>query len=366
MDLGALDELVRAGWPTFPDDDLYGALERATAALVRLDTMLAAAPPALAHGWLARMALDETAASCRLTGVLVDGDELRLLVFDALDRAPDPDLAQALPLYELIRRAWRRHPRHLYTPLRLSALMRVRAAAPVDSFQADTGDERGDAGTALAAALDPAALKGLETFPALVGAALFLSHWQACGAERALGAAAGRILAAWWPARRGLVRPGANTVGDMAGIEPLPPSAAPHLKGTDTIAPTPFAGGPVLMPSLGFLGHAMSYRPDRGSRWVADFLAAAERGLARGEARRQHLVRAQTDLAQALRPRRSTSRGPLVASYLLAHPVVTSARLGRDLAMSDTAARQLLDALARDHLVAEISGRESFRAYALA
>lgn len=350
----------------FSDDAPPGDLEAAAAALGRLDMALSLAGPALAHGWVARMALAEAAASARLNGVLVDADDLRLLAFDALDRAPDTDLAQALPLHDLIRRAVLRHPRHLYTPRRLAALVLRQRRAPVwlpgwreddpwaEERPHDPDTETPDAMAVLRDALDPAFLDRLGRLPALVGAALFLSHWRRSGAETVLGAAPGRMLAAWWPARRGLVQ--ARRAG---GAE------APGVKGTDTYFQRPYAGGPVLMPSLGFLGHAMDYRPDRGSAWVPAFLAAALRATERGDALRRRLLTGEARLAAALKPKRSTSRGPQVADHLLAEPVVTAGRLAAALDMSDTAARQILDGLARDRVIQEISGRDSFRAYAL-
>lgn len=358
----------------FSDDAPLCDLETAATALGRLDMALSLASPALAQGWVARMALAEAAASARLNGVLVDADDLRLLAFDALDRAPDTDLAQALPLHDLIRRAVLRHPRHLYTPRRLAALVLRQRRAPSwfhgatlnDPHATDwreenpwaeesvPTDETPDALAVLRDALDPAFLDRLGRMPALIGAALFLSHWRRSGAEAVLGAAPGRMLAAWWPARRGLVQTRRSGGAGVLG-----------LKGTDTYFQRPYAGGPVLMPSLGFLGHAQDYRPDRGIAWVPAFITASARATERGDALRRRLVSGEARLAAALKPKRSTSRGPQVADHLLAEPVVTAGRLAAALDMSDTAARQILDGLARDRVIQEISGRDSFRAYAL-
>ncbi|MDZ5649217.1 hypothetical protein [Nitrospirillum sp. BR 11828] len=332
-------------------------LEAASAALVRLDCGLAASSPAVAAGWTKRMAIEEAAASARLNGILVDTADLRLLAWDSLDRAPDPDLAQALPLYDLVRRLTARHPRHLYTPRRLAALDRIRNSR----FQGFSlwSDAEEDVGaeqrwSVLQAALAPEALARFRAAPALVGAATFLAHWHEVGADRSAGAALGRLLAAWWPARQGLVQGRRGTIS-LAMVE-----------GSDTYdGPThpAYAGGPVLMPSIGFLGHAMEYRPDRRDGWVGAYLRAAERSLDRGEAVLRRLRAAESGLAEALRPRRSTSRGPQVAAFLLSQPVVTSGRLAQALDMSGTAARSLLDALHRDRLLMEISGRDAYRAY---
>ncbi|MEE3623258.1 hypothetical protein UCD39_04560 [Nitrospirillum sp. BR 11752] len=331
------------------------ALEAASAALVRLDCGLAASSPAVAAGWINRMAIEEAAASARLNGILVDTADLRLLAWDSLDRAPDPDLAQALPLYDLVRRITARHPRHLYTPRRLAALDRIRhSRSPGFSLWSDAEEDVGteQRWAVLQAALAPDALARFRAAPALVGAAAFLAHWHEVGADRSAGAALGRLLAAWWPARQGLVQ------GRRGGQD--------VVEGSDTYdGPThpAYSGGPVLMSSIGFLGHAMDYRPDRRNGWLSAYLMAAGRCLARGEALLRRLRVAEGGLAEALRPRRSTSRGPQVAAFLLSQPVVTSGRLAQALGMSGTAARSLLDALHRDHLLMEISGRDAYRAY---
>ncbi|MBB6252219.1 hypothetical protein [Nitrospirillum iridis] len=333
------------------------ALEAASAALVRLDSGLAASSGAVAAGWVNRMAIEEATASARLNGILVDTADLRLLAWDSLDRAPDPDLAQALPLYDLVRRIAARHPRHLYTPRRLAALDRVRQTRAAGFSLWNGAEEDVDAEerwSVLQAALAPDALTRFRAAPALVGAAAFLAHWHRTRADRTAGAALGRLLAAWWPARQGLVH--TRHAGSDSVI----------LEGSDTIAsPTHpgFAGGPVLMPSVGFLGYAMEYRPDRDAGWLLAFLNAAIRSLARGEVLLRRLRLAEVRLAEALRPRRSTSRGPQVAAFLLAQPVATSGRLAQSLGMSGTAARTLLDGLHRDRLVLEISGRDAYRAY---
>ncbi|TWB18947.1 hypothetical protein FBZ89_1082 [Nitrospirillum amazonense] len=333
------------------------ALEAASAALARLDCGLAGSSAAVAAGWINRMAIEEAAASARLNGILVDTADLRLLAWDSLDRAPDPDLAQALPLYDLVRRIAARHPRHLYTPRRLAALDRIRQTRAAGFSLWNGAAEDVDAEerwAVLQTALAPDALTRFRPAPALIGAAAFLAHWHQVRADRSAGAALGRLLAAWWPARQGLVQARRSGPGD------------PTFEGSDTFSsPThpAFAGGPVLMPSIGFLGHAMEYRPDRQEGWLLAFLNAATRSLARGEVLLRRLRLAEGQLAEALRPRRSTSRGPQVAAFLLAQPVVTSGRLAHALGMSGTAARTLLDGLHRDRLVLEISGRDAYRAY---
>ncbi|MEA1674298.1 hypothetical protein [Nitrospirillum sp. BR 11163] len=333
------------------------ASEAATAALVRLDCGLAGSSPAVAAGWVNRMAIEEAAASARLNGVLVDTADLRLLAWDSLDRAPDPDLAQALPLYDLVRRIAARHPRHLYTPRRLAALDRTRHTRATGFSLWNGAVEDVDAEErwgVLQAALAPDALAHFRAAPALIGAAAFLAHWHQVRADRSAGAALGRLLAAWWPARQGLV------LARHGGLH------NPAFEGLDTFAsPThpAFAGGPVLMPSIGFLGYAMEYRPNRREGWLLAFLEAAARGLARGNMLLRRLRLAKSRLAEALRPKRSTSRGPQMAAFLLAQPVVTSGRLAHALDMSGTAARALLDGLHRDRLVLEISGRDAYRAY---
>src|SRR4051812_32395460 len=101
-------------------------LAAASAALARLDDRLAGSPAAVLEGWPVRAFIHEAAASARLNGDIVDADDLRLADAGALDRPPDPELGQALLVLQMIRSAARRHPRQMFTPLRLISLTRLR------------------------------------------------------------------------------------------------------------------------------------------------------------------------------------------------------------------------------------------------
>jgi len=123
-------QATRSGTPeiltdTFDPADAP-ALAAASAALARLDDRLAGSAPALVEGWRARAFIHEAAASARLNGDFADADELRLADAGALDRPPDPELGQALLVLQMIRSAGRRHPRQMFTPLRLISLTRLR------------------------------------------------------------------------------------------------------------------------------------------------------------------------------------------------------------------------------------------------
>src|SRR5689334_21727125 len=186
----------------------------------------AAALACVAAGWLARALIEEAVASARLDGDVADATDLTLLDADAIDRVPDPALGQAAVILAMLRQAASRSPRQLFTPRRLAAAVRLRQAGdrsvPVDlpRWLQDRLPAPGAALAALGRALDPAAVASWTRLPALLGAAALVAHWQASGAAHDVGAAAGRALAAMWPARAGI------------------------------------SCGMRLMPATGFLGHA--------------------------------------------------------------------------------------------------------------
>ncbi len=318
---------------TMTDSALLAA---ATAALVRLDERLAASVPAVALGWRARALIHEAAASARLSGLVVDALDLLLFDGDALDRVPDSELAEAVRLLALLRAAARRRPGRLFTPRRLVALTRARLttargiADGLDWLQERLTDPE-QARRCLEAALAPDALASWRVQSPLSAAASVLAGWHGSGAAQALGDGPGRILAAAWPARTGLTQ------------------------------------GLMLMPSMGFLGHSATYRPQASpGSWTRAFLEAAERAAAWGLELHQRLATGHARLAAASQPRRRTSHLPALAALLTAQPSLTPTGAARALDISASAARTLLDDLLARGLVREVSRRGSFRVFTLA
>lgn len=311
------------------------ALAAASAALARLDDRLAGSAPAMVEGWRARAFIHEAAASARLNGDFADADELRLADAGALDRPPDPELGQALLVLQMIRSAGRRHPRQMFTPLRLISLTRLRLnrsdpdhRLPV--WLQDRLSEPGEIRTSLGKALDPVAVERWKTEAPLMAAADIIHRWHDARAAERVGAAAGRVLASAWPARSGATN------------------------------------GLVLMPSVGFLGHASEYRPDRGRRWTGAFLRASLRSAEWGLRLHTDLVLVRRRLLESAGGRRATSRLPALIDRLVAVPSLSSAQAAVTLGMTDRASRSLLEDLHAGGMIREVSGRGSFRVYAVA
>ncbi len=311
-------------------------LSAATAALARLDERLAGSAPAVVEGWRARALVHEAAASARLAGRVVDAGDLLLFDGDALDRVPDSDLAEAVRVLALLRAASRRRPDRLFTPLRLAALVRPRAGTnAVETGGLDWLYDRltdpEAAQRCLEEALSPEAIAGWRAEAPLVASAALLSRWHRSGTAEALGAASGRILAAAWPARAGLTT------------------------------------GLVLMPSVGFLGQTASYRPEaRPEVWTGGFLTACARAAAWGLDLHRRLAIGHARLMAGIGPRRRNSHLPALAGLLTACPTLTPAGAARDLGVTATAVRVMIDDLESRGLVREVSNRGSFRVFTLA
>jgi hypothetical protein len=311
------------------------ALAAASAALARLDDRLAGSAPAMVEGWRTRAFIHEAAASARLNGDFADADELRLADAGALDRPPDPELGQALLVLQMIRSAGRRHPRQMFTPLRLISLTRLRLnrsdpdhRLPV--WLQDRLSEPGEIRTSLGKALDRVAVERWKTEAPLIAAADIIHRWHDARAAERVGAAAGRVLASAWPARSGATN------------------------------------GLALMPSVGFLGHASEYRPDRGRRWTGAFLRASLRSAEWGLRLHTDLVLVRRRLLESAGGRRATSRLPALIDRLVAVPSLSAAQAAVTLGMTDRASRSLLEDLHAGGMIREVSGRGSFRVYAVA
>jgi len=310
----------------------------ATAALVRLDERFGASRAPVRTGWLARALLHEAAVSARLDEVFVEACDLLLFEHDLLLRLSDHDVLTAHRGLVFLRAAARRDPRQLFTTRRLMAVARMRlrrlpgdAGGPLwlrerlEERRVDPEELR----ACVSRALDPLALQTFQQAPGLVGAADLLARWHETGAGGVMGGTAGRALAAAWLRRAELLR---------------------H---------------PVALPAAGFLGHAAEYDARSGERWTNAFLAASLRGADWGLALIRRLERADRVLREEVTIRRSTSHLPQAADLLLASPGVTVAGMARALSVSDTAARGLLRRIEALHPLTELTGRGSFRLFAL-
>ena len=120
------------------------------------------------------------------------------------------------------------------------------------------------------------------------------------------------------------------------------------------------------MPSVGFLGHASEYRPDWGRRWTGAFLRASLRSAEWGLRLHADLMRTHRRLLESAGGRRTTSRLPLLVDCLVAVPTLSAAQAAVTLGMTDRASRAMLEDLHAQKAIREVSGRDSFRIYAVA
>ena len=312
------------------------ALAAATAALIRLDERIAGAPDHLAQGWMARTLIREAAANARLDGEAVDPDEVLLADRDTIGRAGDPGLHTATQALDMLRSAARRSPRQMFTPRRLAAIASLRLVTPRARQQGALPDwVRDRVATpeqvmeSLADALDPAALGRLSRHPPLVGAALFLARWSATRAVDRVGKAPGRVLAAAWLRRNGFL-----------------------LGATATVA-------------IGFVGRRNDYVPDDSPAWINAFLEAVERAARSGLMLFDGLSDAERAAHRSHRPKRKSSRMPDAIRLLAAEPGLDAEDLASKLKMTGQASRDMLERLERTGHVREITGRSSFRLFAM-
>jgi hypothetical protein len=310
----------------------------AVVAVARLDERLSAAPEPVRAGWLTRALIYEAVASQRLNGIYVTAHDLILMLSDTLDRLPDQDLARAVDTHRMLAALMRRNARQLFSPLRLMALTRLRLREEHRHLDdrtpgwlrerlSTTSPER--IRDALEQALDPAVIAACGGSSPLEGAGEFLRHWHAAGAAESTGAAAGRALAMAWARRAGLT------------------------------------SGYYLLPSVGFLGHAAAYRPDLKSEWPRAFLDACERAAEWGMKLHGQLLAAHTRMHFAAPGERATSSIGSLIDLLVARPAISARTAAQSLKITPHAARAHLDALRRRGLVHEMTGRDSFRLYAL-
>src|SRR5581483_5197489 len=224
------------------------AVLKGSIGVARLDERLAAAPEAVRRGWLSRALVHESVASLRLNGFYVTAGDLTLMLSDTIDRAPDHDLGRAASIHRMLASMTRRHSKNLFRPRRLIALTQLRLRGHSDNVDDSMPDwlrqrrrDPVEMRDALEQALDPAAVAAWALLSPLEASAAIVARWHATGAADVIGAAPGRALAMAWAPRAGLT------------------------------------SGYYLLPSIGFLGHASSYRPDLEARWSGVFLEACER-----------------------------------------------------------------------------------------
>jgi Fic family protein len=120
------------------------------------------------------------------------------------------------------------------------------------------------------------------------------------------------------------------------------------------------------LPSIGFLGAASEYRPDLAVSWPEFFAKACGRAAEWGFKLHAHLALAHRRLNEAAPRSRSTSHMAALIDLLIASPAVSASAASRSLRITPHAARAMLNALEDRRLVREVTGRGSFRLYAVA
>lgn len=319
-----------AALPTELDASLT-ALTGATALLARLDERLNGLPDFIRDGWIARMLLEEAAASARLEGWIVDVERLLLLSLHAAVGAPDPHEAQALHLLDMLRAVSRRSPRQLFTARRISALAfareRNRTLGPVEWVEM-LPDKGRSSVEALRDYFDGFSWSSYGRQPAVGASADMLARWHRCGTGAAVGGAAGRAMA-----NAALVRLG------LCGR---------------------------LLPciSIGFLGEAWSYRPGK-SDWPYHFSAAAERGARRGLELAARLQNRHEALTRHFRTRRQERHLGAAVAHLIAMPAVAARGLAGSIGITQRSALSLLMDLADAGLLRDLTRRGSYRVFGL-
>jgi hypothetical protein len=306
------------------------------ASSVRLDERLAGAPEAVRVGWIQRALIYEACASLRLDGVFVSAHDLVLRLNNTLDRPADPDIQRATDIHGMLSTLMRRNPRHLFNTRRIVALTRLRLQNRVvdhpdlpDWLQGRIHSPEEMRG-ALDDALQPSVVSAWESLVPLQAAAEIIATWHRSRAADRIGAAAGRALAMAWVYRAGLT--------------------------------TSYC----LMPAIGFLGAASEYRPDLAVSWPELFLKACGRAAEWGFKLHSHLTLAQRRLSDAAPRSRSTSRMTALNDLLITTPAVSALGASRSLGITPHAARAMLNALEERRLIREVTGRGTFRLYAVA
>jgi hypothetical protein len=303
------------------------------AASVRLDERLVTAPEPVRAGWMNRALVYEASASLRLDGAYVSAHDLVLRLNNTLERATDEDIRRVTEIHAML---MRRNPRHLFNPLRIIALTRLRLQSRVvdhpdlpDWLQnrVHTPEEMHEA---LEDALQPSSVSAWERLPPLQAAAEIIATWHRSRAADRIGAAAGRALAMAWLYRAGLI------------------------------------SSYCFLPSIGFLGAASEYRPDLPVSWPEFFTKACCRAAEWGFKLHRHLALAHSRLNEAAPRSRSTSHMAALIDLLIRTPAVSALAASRSLRITPHAARAMLTALEDRRLVREVTGRGSFRLYAVA
>jgi DNA binding protein with HTH domain len=304
--------------------------------LARLDERLAGAPASVRTGWIKRALVYEAVASLRPNGAYVSAHDLVLRLNDTLDRAPDEDIARAKDIHGMLSTLIRRNPQHLFNPRRILALTRLRLQNRVvdhpdlpDWLQSRMRSPQ-EMRDALEDALQPSVVSAWESLPPLHAAAEIIANWHKSRAADCIGAAAGRALAMAWLYRGGLT--------------------------------TSYC----FLPSIGFLGAALEYRPDLRVSWGGMFMKACGRVAEWGFKLHSHLTLAHRRLHEAAPQRRSRSHMAAMIDLLVSTPAVSAGAASRALRITSTAARAMLNALEDRGLVREVTERGSFRLYAAA
>ena len=365
-----------ASWPAQADlPALLAPLAAAQDALARLDARAATVPPALRDGLIARLAFHEAAGWLAATHAWVHPHDLALRArtltggFDAALRAgtgqaalpntlasgetawtmdADPlaplrDEAGVAPALHLARLLWSLPRRHdpLATIDAAAAVLAPLGHRPAADFDADRFARWRATWRPLVAR------RGSQPGPALpplLAAASAAQGWMEAGVTEKPTAAQALAVAALLLARTGALR-----------VIPLPVwSAWPALGRPGS------AGLPRLRASTAdFVGEAGQ------DSWPLRFLCLVAESTRAGLRLLDQLETVAQRGAGLCAGRDRRSRLPEALAAALRVPALTPKALARSLRITPDAAARLLGTLADAGLVAEITGRRSFRAFAV-
>lgn len=300
-------------------EQLASLLAEAAFEIGRLNEAYRQANEGVQDGFRLRVQIIEAAASTRLSGAVIDPDEILIALHAHLVK--DESTVSALLHLSVVSAAARRRPGAFWTPLRFSAFAQVldklgqddpRTAPRLDALTIET----------VTRTLSTEVLNWKGLSPPLAAAEII----------RSLGLKPpgylSRILAVAWLWRSGWL---------PAWIIPL---------------------------SEGFRARPGTYRiADKD--WREQFLEALKAAAVTARSLLMALDQSRSRLLINMATQRSTSSVPELANLLCRRLAVTPGEAAKALGISPFAARKLLSAAEHTGAIREISGRKSFRIYRL-
>ena len=335
---------------------LLRPLARAEDLLSRLDARAGAASGALREGLVARLALAEAAAWLTQAGLPTHPHDLGLRaagLTGSWSAASDLHrLERAMPA------TWGGHDGEMgtvaaeYPVEQALALARLLTRLPV--FRGDPLDDADRLAAALRS-LGDSAWPAAAASPGAV--APDVAAWRRGWLRTGEGTPA--ILAAAQAAARWLREAGE---GDLARPEPQQAIllAAVLLKRRRRLAQVPLVFWSGAGP-----GERLPHPSGDPAAWPGLFLAHVAAATRRGLEVLDRLEAAQAKLATLAEGARRSSSLPAAAALVLRRPLVTAPQLAKDLGLTHQGALLILARLQEARIVQEVTGRGSFRAFAV-